>query len=52
MNPTLSPGDDEALAFADEQADFPLASAEPWRILIVDDEADVHEATRLACAIW
>ena len=48
MNPTLSPGDDEALAFADEQADFPLASAEPWRILIVDDEADVHEATRLA----
>ena len=48
MNHTPSLGDKDTLAFTDEQADLGPASAEPWRILIVDDEADVHEATRLA----
>ncbi len=49
MNSTPALNDDDALAFIDEPADQePSASAEPWRILIVDDEADVHEATRLA----
>ncbi len=48
MNHIPPLGDDDALAFMDEQADLPPALAEPWRILIVDDEADVHEATRLA----
>ena len=48
MDHIPSVGNDDAFAFNDEQVDLPPALAEPWRILIVDDEADVHEATRLA----
>lgn len=39
---------DNAVDFMDEQVDLAPASAEPWRVLVVDDEADVHEATQLA----
>lgn len=43
---------DDLVLFLDEEADsdesLPPKSQEPWRILIVDDEPQVHEATLLA----
>lgn len=40
---------DDAFVFADEADDTSSAASLPaWRVLIVDDEPDVHEATRLA----
>lgn len=46
---TQSLNDDDAFDFIDEPDDRVSAlPTESWRILIVDDEADVHEATRLA----
>jgi diguanylate cyclase len=43
----------ELLTFIDEESDTAAAGAAtenlaPWRILIVDDDADIHEATRFA----
>ncbi len=47
MSDALSLGDD-AVQFIDDPLDrMPSASVDPWRILIVDDDADVHEATML-----
>jgi len=43
--------DDDELEFLDdtEVADAPIdAHVRPWRILVVDDDADVHKATELA----
>lgn len=41
--------DDEIVQFIDEPSDRGCAAPiDSWRILIVDDEHDVHEATRLA----
>jgi len=49
MNSPPALNDDDAIDFIDESVDQALStSTESWRILIVDDEADVHEATRLA----
>ncbi|MDQ5910384.1 MAG: diguanylate cyclase, partial [Pseudomonadota bacterium] len=49
MNSTSSLNDDDALDFIDEPDDRTVSlPTESWRILIVDDEADVHETTRLA----
>lgn len=49
------PGTDELYAFADERPVAPVVAPlsanvalAPWRILVVDDEPDVHEATRFA----
>lgn len=39
---------DDLLVFADEVEATPSPSLLPWRILIVDDEPDVHAATQLA----
>ena len=39
---------DELLAFVDEEEVAPGNTAGHWRILIVDDEPDVHEVTLLA----
>ncbi|AFL72130.1 putative bifunctional diguanylate cyclase/phosphodiesterase [Thiocystis violascens] len=48
MSDVPSLDDDDIVQFIDDPSDrAPAASVEPWRILIVDDEADVHEATLL-----
>ena len=47
----LSPHpDDDILVFADDQpvAGTPLLSAKPWRVLVVDDDPDVHTSTAFA----
>lgn len=46
----VSPDDDDLLEFLDgpEPGDDVLAHARPWRVLIVDDDSDVHKATELA----
>ena len=36
------------LVFADEVAVGPVATCPPWRILVVDDDADVHSTTLFA----
>ncbi len=49
MNDAPSLDDDDVVRFIDEPSDWaPSTQVAPWRILIVDDEADVHEATLLA----
>lgn len=41
--------DDQLFNFIDEPATSPLKNyARPWRVLIVDDEPDVHLATRFS----
>lgn len=40
--------DDVLLTFVDEEAPPPTTEKQTWRILIVDDEPDVHHATLLA----
>ena len=44
----LSNPDDDLLTFADEVIPAPSREKQVWRILIVDDEPDVHQATLLA----
>ncbi len=44
----LSNPDDDLLAFVDEVVPAPSVEKQVWRILIVDDEPDVHQATLLA----
>jgi diguanylate cyclase (GGDEF)-like protein len=45
--------DEDALVFADEPLESPaqtqaLPALRPWTVLVVDDDADVHQATELA----
>lgn len=40
--------DDEPLDFLDSEPDPPDTTGEPWKLLIVDDDAEVHDATRFA----
>jgi len=40
--------DDDLLTFVDEDAPVPSADTQIWRILIVDDEPDVHQTTLMA----
>ena len=40
--------DSDDLLFADEDPASSVAPALPWRVLVVDDDQDVHEATDLA----
>jgi response regulator RpfG family c-di-GMP phosphodiesterase len=40
--------DDDDLYFAEEEAVTAGPAHEPWKLLIVDDEQDVHDTTRLA----
>ncbi len=40
--------DDDVLELVDEPHDEPGCESPPWRVLIVDDDADVHRATELA----
>lgn len=44
----LSNPDDDLLTFVDEVTPAPSIEKQVWRILIVDDEPDVHQATLLA----
>lgn len=39
--------DDELVSFADEAEDHVQSSDQIWKIVIVDDDADVHQATRI-----
>ena len=39
---------DDDLFFADEGNEIGAVALQPWRILVVDDDLDVHEATSLA----
>ncbi|MDM4767778.1 EAL domain-containing protein [Pelomonas sp. SE-A7] len=44
-----SPGDDDVLEFLEgDESGSPGEAAHPWRVLIVDDDSDVHKATELA----
>jgi len=40
--------DDDLLELVDEPHEEPGTEHEPWRVLVVDDDADVHRATELA----
>lgn len=40
--------DEDELTIVDDGDDHPLSRVKPWKILIVDDEPDVHVATKLA----
>lgn len=40
--------DNELLQFADEVASVNHTAVAPWRILVVDDDGEVHQATRYA----
>ena len=40
--------DDDPLTFVDDLSPAPNAENQVWRILLVDDEPDVHQTTRLA----
>ena len=44
----MSDSNDDLLTFVDEDLPPPGSSRECWRVLLVDDEPDVHAATRLA----
>lgn len=47
--PTQASGERDDLVFADEaDASVPAAGIPPWRILVVDDDADVHSTTTFA----
>ncbi|WP_043749003.1 putative bifunctional diguanylate cyclase/phosphodiesterase [Imhoffiella purpurea] len=48
MNPASSPDDEDALFLIEDRPEGRDQPRDVWRILIVDDEADVHEATELA----
>ncbi|MGE0392324.1 MAG: adenylate/guanylate cyclase domain-containing protein [Vicinamibacterales bacterium] len=39
--------DDDSLSFAEDD-DAPAPAGEPWKVLIVDDEEEIHAVTRLA----
>ena len=39
--------DDELLFTGEDVDDFPVRKLSPWRVLIVDDEPDVHAMTRM-----
>lgn len=41
------PRDDEIIFASEEDTVVPPESGEPWKILVVDDEEDVHATTRL-----
>ncbi len=40
--------DEDCLTIMDDAIDEPGINVQPWKLLIVDDEEDVHQATRLA----
>lgn len=48
MNHVAASEEDDTLRFVDEPELADRFPARAWRVLVVDDEADVHEATELA----
>ena len=45
----FSEGDDDELVFADDKdLQLPECQMEPWKVLIVDDDDEVHDVTKLA----
>ncbi len=44
----MFPDSDEVMTFLSEPEDAPAGGKQAWRVLIVDDEPDVHHATELA----
>jgi diguanylate cyclase (GGDEF)-like protein len=47
-HPPIGPAPDDGLVFADEAPSAAAAAPDAWRILIVDDDADVHSTTIFA----
>ncbi|GAB1409440.1 response regulator [Desulfovibrionales bacterium] len=48
MNPALSPGEEnDDLIFAEESKSTQFCAASAWKLLIVDDEEEVHAITRI-----
>ncbi|MDV6328404.1 EAL domain-containing protein [Idiomarina sp. Sol25] len=41
-------GKDDLIEFAEEEAEKPVSNSVPWKILIVDDDPDVHVTTKMA----
>jgi CheY-like chemotaxis protein len=39
---------DDRMVFAPEDTAAPGPAAEPWRVLVVDDDEEIHKVTRLA----
>jgi signal transduction histidine kinase/CheY-like chemotaxis protein len=44
----VPPGEEELLAIDEDRAEAVTPSRRPWRVLVVDDEPEVHEATTFA----
>ncbi|MES2582798.1 MAG: DUF3369 domain-containing protein [Pseudomonadota bacterium] len=44
----LTDADDGDWLSEDEDTSIPAVAAKPWRVLVVDDEPDIHAVTRLA----
>lgn len=44
----LTDADDDNWLSEDEDIVIPAVTAKPWRVLVVDDEPDIHAVTRLA----
>ena len=44
----LTDADDSDWLCEDETIAIPTVAARPWRVLVVDDEPDIHAVTRLA----
>jgi hypothetical protein len=41
--------DQELLEFVDDETPALSVTLQPWRILVVDDDADVHESKAVRC---
>ncbi|MBM7866502.1 DUF3369 domain-containing protein [Heliobacterium gestii] len=51
MHDSNHPNDDDLLFFVDEHDDAPgQGDSETWKVLIVDDDAEVHKVTRVVLA--
>ena len=48
LEPVTELQDDDELSFVDESPEPAAATRAPWKLLIVDDEEEVHRVTRLA----
>jgi len=46
----ISPEDDALVCFSRDDEPAPLPAGAPWKILVVDDDQEVHDITRLALA--
>lgn len=45
---TMFDNDDDDLLFVDEQSEHQQSDSKPWKVLIVDDEEEIHRVTQLS----